>query len=160
MRNKYVWIPLYIFIISFTLFNIKSKGIFLVLFLLLSVGLADYTSSSVVKKTIKRPRPCRQVELQEEIVLMVHCGSGYSFTSSHATNHFALAVFIFLTLGKLGWYFRWPFILWATIIAYSQVYVGVHFPLDIISGAILGTLIGFILAILFNRYVGFQPVKD
>jgi len=91
---------------------------------------------------------------------MVHCGSGYSFTSSHATNHFALAVFIFLTLGKLGWYFRWPFILWATIIAYSQVYVGVHFPLDIISGAILGTLIGFILAILFNRYVGFQPVKD
>ena len=147
-RNKYVWIPFYIFLISFLLINFKKQGAFIVLLVITLIATSDTVSSRLVKKTIKRERPCHMLSPNDGLRPLVHCGGGYSFTSSHATNHFALAVFLCLVLGKAFKAVRIPFLLWAFLIAYGQVYVGVHFPLDVFAGALLGSWLAF----LFYRF--------
>ena len=150
-RNKYVWLPLYVFIISFLLINYGRRGMYYVLLVFALVFISDTMSSKLIKNWIQRVRPCNQEEFKDEVRLLVSCGSGYSFTSSHATNHFALAFFLILTLGKLFRKIRIPLIIWAALVAYAQVYVGVHFPLDVIAGALLGTLIARVLAGLYHE---------
>ncbi len=97
----------------------------------------DRLSSEVLKGIVHRPRPCHTVgglPVIEHIRLLVPCGSGYSFPSSHAFNNFALATY-------LTWYFRklwWAWFLYAALMGLSRVVVGVHFPSDVAGGAILG----------------------
>ena len=80
-----------------------------------------------------------------------------SFTSSHAVNHFAAAMFIFTTFRKAVSP-KWAYIfVWAFAISYAQVYVGVHFPFDTICGAIVGVILGYIPAIIFNKKIGLLP---
>lgn len=153
LRNKYVWIPLYIFIIAFSIKKYKIKGVYLVLFLSATAGFADFTSAKVMKPAFERLRPCNDEALKDRVIARVGCGSGKSFPSTHATDHFAIAVFLISIFYK-----RWrPMlslgILWAASISFAQVYVGVHFPLDITVGALYGSLIGYIFASLYNRYV-------
>jgi membrane-associated phospholipid phosphatase len=153
MRNKYTWIPVYVFIIAFAIFNHKIKGYYFVVFLILTVGLSDFVSNSLVKKTVQRPRPCH-VLTAPKIDLKIKCGSGYSFTSNHATNHFALAMFLFLALGKSPVYKqRYLLFLWAALVAFAQVYVGVHYPIDILSGALLGSVIALIIFKLYHHFL-------
>ena len=97
-------------------------------------------------------RPCNDIIFQDTVELRVDCGGGYSFTSSHATNHFALAMFIIFTLGKKNRWIRWGLILWAGSIAYAQVYVGVHYPLDVFIGSLLGILIGTFVASFYGSF--------
>jgi membrane-associated phospholipid phosphatase len=113
----------------------------------------------VIKPTIQRVRPCNQVDMQKTVVLRVHCGGGYSFTSSHATNHFALAVFLIFAIGRHFRRIAIPLLLWAASIAYGQVYVGVHFPLDILGGALLGTMIGGFIGILYRLLPPMEKVE-
>jgi len=148
-RNAYFWIPLYIFIILFSFFNYGKKGYWFILFLIMAVGAADIMSSHVVKKSIKRVRPCNNTEMVE-VRNLVRCGSGYSFTSSHATNHFAVGYFLFATMGIRFRKIRWWLMAWAASISYGQVYVGVHFPVDIVSGMILGILIARVFVWLYR----------
>lgn len=149
-RDRNTWIPLYAVLILFSIIKYKLKGLYFILVLALTVGVADTMSSRVIKKTVKRLRPCKTPALQDTTHLLVRCGSGYSFTSSHATNHFALAVFLFLTFCRRFKFLRLPLLFWATTIALGQVYVGVHFPLDILCGAILGSLIAYGSARLYE----------
>ncbi|NNF34515.1 MAG: phosphatase PAP2 family protein [Saprospiraceae bacterium] len=137
-RNKYVWIPFYVFILSFIFFNYKMKGFKIILILFLVVGISDSVSSHIIKKNVQRIRPCNNDQM--EVVERIHCGSGYSFTSSHAANHFAIATFLSLVLVRRR-SVKWLLFTWAGVISLAQVYVGVHFPLDIICGMILGILI-------------------
>jgi len=111
----------------------------------LTVGLADTTSSHIIKKSVKRLRPCHILIKEGQMDLRVKCGSGYSFPSSHATNHFAIGVFLGLVFGKRWRWVKWAGLLWAAAIAFSQVYVGVHFPFDILVGALLGSAIAYIV---------------
>ena len=98
IRNKLFWAPLYIFAIAFLLINFPRKGWLMILSLAICITISDTMSSKVLKKTIKRDRPCRQ--FKEEVKLLVHCGGGYSFPSSHATNHFAAAFFFHFYVGQ------------------------------------------------------------
>jgi undecaprenyl-diphosphatase len=86
-------------------------------------------------------------------LLLDHCSGGYSFTSSHATNHFGLAMFISQTLKPIINKFRWPLFLWAGSIAYGQVYVGVHYPLDVVVGSLLGCAIGYMVSSFYNSRI-------
>jgi len=150
-REKWFWTPLYLFVGAFSVINFKTKGWMIVLGLVLSAGLADFTSSSLVKKNVQRVRPCNDLEMADELRLRVPCGSGYSFTSSHAANHFAVAVFL---IGMFGGIFRWlrPLaLIWAGLIAFSQVYVGVHYPFDVVCGGFLGAAIGWWTAISIKK---------
>ena len=154
LRNPYTWAPLYLFFIIFAIRNYKKKGIVMILLLLVTFGLGDAISASVIKPQIMRVRPCNDVPFKEQVTTRVRCGSGYSMPSSHATNHFAIGVFI-LMLFKRKWKpIVWLSLLWAASISFAQIYVGVHYPGDILVGALLGTAIGLFTSWLFFF---FQP---
>lgn len=88
LRSKSFWIPLYVFIIAFIFLNFKYRNsAFYILFLLVTVIFSDFTSSQLIKKNVQRPRPCHESSGYKQTRLLVHCGGGYSFTSSHAANH-------------------------------------------------------------------------
>lgn len=151
-RGKYIWIPLYIYLVSFLLVNFGKRGLVIIAFAAATIGVADFTSSKVVKPLVERVRPCNDTTLPFEVRELVKCGGGYSFTSSHATNHFAIAAFLSLVLGFLRkkW-ITWALLIWAASIAYGQVYVGVHYPLDVVAGAVLGSLIGVSFEIVYRK---------
>lgn len=157
VRESYVWIPFYFFLILFVTINFKSVGWYWVLFFLLTAAFSDIFSSRVVKEIFFRTRPCRDPSLTESVRFLVsYCSVSSSFTSSHAVNHFAIAGFVYTTFKTMSRY--WSFIfLWAALVCYAQVYVGVHFPLDVIAGALLGLLIGYISAKLYNSHMGLSP---
>ena len=139
--------PFYVFLFSFLMINFGKKGLLFLLFAVLTIAVADTVSSKIIKKTVQRIRPCNDPFMAPSVDLKIECGGGYSFTSSHATNHFALAFFLIFIFGKFdfGKKNKWLnglLFLWAASIAYAQVYVGVHYPLDVVSGAIIGSLIG------------------
>lgn len=148
-RDKKTWIPLYVLLAGFLGYRFRWRGLYLILAVALTVGVADTISSKVVKKSVKRLRPCNEPALQTEVNIVDGCGGGYSFTSSHATNHFAVAVVLLLTLGRRYRWATWPLLLWAASIAFGQVYVGVHYPLDVLCGALLGSVIGWGIAMLY-----------
>ena len=151
-RDKKFWIPAYILLTGFLLYRFRLKGLYLIMAAMLTAGVADAVSSHLIKKTVKRVRPCNDPVRKGDVKLLAGCGSGYSFTSSHATNHFALALFLVLTLGRKYRWIRWPLIIWAASIAYGQVYVGVHYPLDVLAGSLLGIVIAIVMSRLYYSW--------
>lgn len=150
LRNRYTWIPLYIFLIVFFLRSYKLNGFYLVLTFLATFAFADFTSASLIKKSVKRLRPCNELTFVQEVKIRVDCGSGYSFPSTHATDHFAIALFLICIFYR-KYKFVVPVLLtWAFLIAFAQVYVGVHFPMDVLFGAIYGAIIGWAFAKFFT----------
>lgn len=146
-RNKLTWVPLYLGLIGWMIYLWKRNAWVPVLFSVLVVTCSDFTSSKMIKESVERPRPCHTLE---QIDLRVSCGSGYSFTSSHATSHMALAVFWFQLFTSWGRH-RWWLIAWAFVIGFAQIYVGVHYPLDVLSGFIVGGVIGWLVYKLYQR---------
>jgi membrane-associated phospholipid phosphatase len=151
MRNRFFWSPLYLFIIVFCIKQYKKQGYYIIGMVLFTFAMGDLIASRVVKPLVSRVRPCNDINLAKDIIHRVPCGSGLSFPSAHATNHFAIAVFLICLF-----YSRWKPILpigifWASIISFAQVYVGVHYPVDVTTGALLGITIGLICARIFKK---------
>lgn len=141
------WILIYISSISLLLWKGGTKGRWFVLVLLVTVISANHLNSDIFKSIFERLRPCKTLE---DIRLLINCGSGKSFPSSHAVNNFAAAFII-------GRYYRQYAILSFSIagmIAFSRVYNGVHFPFDIIIGAFAGILIAKIFSYIFELFIG------
>jgi undecaprenyl-diphosphatase len=111
------------------------KGRILVIVLIVTLTISDQFSSAVIKPLVERQRPCY---ILEAVRLLVPCGSGKSFPSSHAVNMFAAAVVCSYMFRR----WAWIFFSFAGIIAFSRVYVGVHYPSDVVGGALIGFLIG------------------
>lgn len=158
LRNQWTWAPLYLFLLVFMLQNFGLRGLWWCVFFLGTFAISDQLSAHVLKEIFQRTRPCNNPNLQAMIHNIVPCGSGYSFPSSHAANHFALAVFSAITLeGRIKGI--WPMaLIWAGAVAYAQVYVGVHFPLDVICGGLLGVVVGRLTGTLFQQKIGLsQP---
>lgn len=143
IRNKFFWIPLYVLCVSWIIYNHHVRHVLLILFFLaLTVFASDTISSKLIKYQVQRPRPCNIENPSQPVIERVKCGSGYSFPSSHAANHFCVAAFFISIFGSyMG---RWKYLwwLWAILISLAQVYVGLHYPLDIIGGALLGLIVG------------------
>jgi membrane-associated phospholipid phosphatase len=151
LRNPKFWIPLYLFIIGFCVWKFKKQAIYIIVLLALSAGFADFTSASIIKPQVKRLRPCRDPITALTDINRVSCGTGYSFPSTHATDHFAMAFFMILLFYKRWrWIWLWA-ILWAGTISFAQVYVGVHYPIDVTCGAIYGALVGWLFAFIFKK---------
>jgi undecaprenyl-diphosphatase len=151
-RDKLSWLPLYVVAAGWILYRYRRAGLGLLLVVALAVGTADQISSTLIKKSVKRERPCREQRLQPAARVLTGCGGGYSFPSSHASNHFALASLLALSWARAAssrW--RWALFLWAGSIAYGQVYVGLHYPVDVLFGALLGTAIGWAASRLYCR---------
>lgn len=160
MRVSINWAPLYLFLGVFAVLNFKSKGFWWALFFTATAALTDMTGTYIFKHNIMRPRPCADPEFHYRVRLLVeYCSGGFSFISNHAANHFGLATFFYITMYPVMK--KWASIgfVWAAIIAFSQVYVGVHYPFDVLAGSLLGILAGTLTGKLFNnryRFVIFE----
>jgi undecaprenyl-diphosphatase len=160
MRETMFWIPLYLFLLLFVASNFGLKGLWWIMGAILCAALSDLISSQLIKPNIIRIRPCGDEIVSQQIRFFVnYCPQSSSFTSSHATNHFAQAVFFFMTLRPVMGKWASVFFVWAFIIAYTQVYVGVHYPFDVFCGALLGCAIGFMLSKLFHKRIGMLTVS-
>lgn len=154
VRNSNFWIPLYLFLLVFAFINIRKSGWYILL-VICTAALTDIISSHIIKETIFRLRPCNDPDLIGSIrVLASYCPQSSGFTSSHAANHFGLATFASSTLYPIAG--RWIFVtyFWAFIIVYAQMYVGVHFPVDILGGALLGVMAGLLTARIYKKKWG------
>ena len=153
VRTSNNWVPLYIVLLGFIIYKWKQNAWRWIVLVIVNVVLTDQISSSIFKPLFHRLRPCVDPLFSNQTrLLLEHCSGGFSFTSSHAANHFGIAVFMVLTLQPLLKNYRFLFLIWAAIIAYAQVYVGVHYPLDILCGAIIGILVGFYNGKLFSYW--------
>ena len=142
-RNQYTWVPVYLFLLVFVFANFKNRAWWWILFFLATFALTDLISQQVVKQIFDRPRPCIDAMSADSVRMLIRCSDGFSFVSSHATNHFGLSMFIFQTMKHFGKPWVWLAFIWAALVCYAQVYVGAHFPLDVLGGALLGCFLGW-----------------
>lgn len=147
--NKLLWIPLYVFFLYLLIKNYKLNSIWILITIGILILCADQFSVGF-KNYFQRLRPCHEPGLEGLVHLVNNkCGGQFGFVSSHATNHFAIATFLSIIFKSTYKYFPILIIVWATIIAYSRIYLGVHYPGDVIGGTILGVLLGFIFGKIY-----------
>lgn len=153
LREATVWIPLYIFMLYWITRWHKKFAWQFALFTLLVFAITDYTSASILKPLFLRLRPCADPSLEGIMRSLVGCGGRYGMPSTHASNHFGMASFWYFTILWMHgrkWVWLW---IWAFLICYAQVYVGKHFPGDVLVGAVLGIIVGTLFALLFRRWL-------
>ncbi len=152
LTNGKFWAPLFIVTVIFILIKFKGKGFFILLFVGLVITLGDQISSSLLKPLIGRLRPSHEPSLEGILHLVNNYRGGlYSFVSSHATNSFGVATMLWLLIGKQ---YKWigVFFAWAFIFSFTRVYLGVHYPGDIIAGAALGSSLALGINWVFRKY--------
>ncbi|WP_153795872.1 phosphatase PAP2 family protein [Foetidibacter luteolus] len=159
-RDQDSSLPLYLFLLCLVFINFGWRAWPWLLCAVVAVTLTDVVSSHWLKESIGRLRPCNDPVLSPYVRrLLGGCPGSGSFTSSHAANHFGQAAFYYFTLKPYIKKWGYLFFVWAATISYGQVYVGVHYPLDILGGAALGMFFGTSMAGLFNRRIGMPPLK-
>lgn len=152
LRNPYTWIPLYVFMLYYSLRKGGKKAWIFVGLSVLTIAFTDSITSSLLKPLFDRPRPCFDPDLQLIMRKLVDCGGVYSMPSSHAANHFGLAAFWYWSIKSMtGKKWKWLWI-WAVAICYAQVYVGKHYPFDTVAGALFGYTSGTLISKLFIHW--------
>lgn len=149
-RNPYTWAPLYFFLLVFMWYNFRWKGAIWVLFFIATFGITDSISGQILKGMFERYRPCNDPFFSQFVRSLVPCAGRHSFPSNHAANHFALAMFMFLTLKRPFGKWMWVTFLWALLVSYAQIYTGQHYPSDIVYGTLAGLIFGTLTATIYN----------
>ncbi len=151
ISDKYVWVPFYLLLVVLIVRKYRWNSVWFILGAIIMITLTDQISN-VLKDGVKRFRPCKDPEIGHLVhIVNNYCRSSYGFVSAHAANSFALAVFI-----SLIFRYRSVFagmVVWAAIVSYSRIYLGVHYPGDVICGGLIGALIAWIVCLLANRFM-------
>lgn len=145
LSHKFIWIPLYVFLLYLLFRFYGKKTLLLLVMVALLITISDQVSVHCFKNVFQRLRPCHEPSLEGMVYTLGRCGGKYSFISSHASNSFAIAVFMALLLWDKMRIFSIVMIVWAALVSYSRIYLGVHYPADIICGAIAGSVEAFIV---------------
>lgn len=148
ITRRDTWFPTYLILIFWIIYKQKKEAAFTIVSILLAVLISDQICSSFLKPIVARLRPCHEPSLYGLIHMVTECGGQFGFCSSHAANSFALATSIYLFFGKNK--FTILLFIWAIIVSYSRIYVGVHYPLDVIFGAMIGTCFAYLSFIFVN----------
>ena len=141
ITTKQNWYPLFLIIIIGLLWKGGKKGRIVVLLLIPVITLSDQIAASVIKPWVDRVRPCQAFEAMGTVNMLIGMKTSPSFPSNHAANSFAAAAFFAHFYPER----RWLYYTIAALVAFSRVYVGVHYPIDVLAGAILGFLCAFIV---------------
>ena len=151
VTNKKSSIPLYLFLIYYVYKKLSSvEFIKYLVFISVLIVFTDQTSN-LFKDFFERLRPCHDETINDSIrIVKASCGGLYGFFSAHAANSFALASFFYFSLKRFSLNFKYLF-LWAIIVSYSRIYIGVHFPADVIFGSFFGILLGYLFSNAFFK---------
>jgi len=147
LSDKLIWIPMYLLIIFIVIRRYKMRGVLMLIFIVLAITLCDQTASGILKNSVQRLRPSHEPALAG-LIYISKAGPGglYGFASSHAANVFGLTTFLCFVLGTKFKYLKYWLVVWASLVAYSRIYNGVHYPGDVLVGAFIGIGFGFLMA--------------
>lgn len=149
-RNS--WFPMYTIIVGSIIWLQKRKSVGILLMIIFSIIISDQVCSSILKPLIHRLRPCHEPAIQHLVHVVGNCGGQFGFCSSHAANTFALVTCLVLLFGKQFASLKYLYI-WAIIVSYSRIYVGVHYPLDVLAGAGIGVLASLFCHKIYHIYL-------
>jgi undecaprenyl-diphosphatase len=146
------WYIAYVILLGIAFFKGETRGKIAVLGLLILIVVTDQTGYRILKELFERVRPCNALV---DAITPMGCAGGYSFPSNHALNNFAAAVFLL----RLFPAYKWIFITVAALISISRIYLGVHYPSDVLGGAILGIGFGYLFSIAALKYLDYLEKK-
>lgn len=159
VSGTFVWVPLYIIFLYFLYKTYKPKALlYILLFILIGVTVSDQLAT-IFKLGIERFRPCHDPSLEHQMRI-VQCGGNFGFYSAHASNTFFLASYLSILFKNKLKNFTFLVFAWAAFVSYSRIYLGVHFPLDILTGAAMGFLLGGFFATLAKKVIYKQVVGE
>jgi undecaprenyl-diphosphatase len=155
LRDPYTWVPFYVFMLYYCLRRGQQHAWIFIGLSLVTFAVTDSLTAQVLKPLFGRLRPCHDPDLAQSIRMVIDCGGLYSLPSSHAANHFGLAIFWYSAIRTMGggkaemkWWrgLYW----WAALVCYAQIYVGKHYPFDVVAGACTGLLVGYGMSLIFT----------
>jgi undecaprenyl-diphosphatase len=153
------WYPFYALILVWMFWKFRTRAFLPLLFIVLAITISDQFTSTLMKPLFERLRPCHNPEIQHLVNAAAGCGGQYGFASGHAANSFALATLLFLFYRQECRYWGLMF-LWAAVVAYSRIYLGVHYPGDIFAGAVVGIGTGSILYLFYMKFPPRLRIRD
>ena len=150
ITNKLAWLPLYVALLCLVYRHVGLRNLLVVVGLLIVMITLTDQLANMFKHAVERPRPCREEHLEEIIrYIAPRCGR-YGYFSAHAANSMAFAVLFGSLFRRIYRHLGLVLIVWALVVGYSRIYVGVHYPLDTLTGFVIGALAG-VLIYKFSR---------